>query len=316
MRKASTRLPEQGTQTPSPAPDLIPAEPKNQPRTHIAIGPANGGTSKPWNVVTIEHVLTNPKYTGCNVWHRFTQRLDTPRKRVDPRFWIKKAFAFPPIVDQYTFDRAQATLQTMRDSHWSSERILKRIRRLLKAKGELSERLLQEARGMPCTNTIHKHFGTYQQLYEKVGFKLAPVHVLKVEQAQRSARLRQALGHQLESLFPNHVVVTLSWRGKRSILRIDDTFTVSILFCRKAQSGKGPCWEAQPALAERDGITLICLLNGTYDRVLHYYVARKLGQWESLRMYRNGPFLRGTAKLDRLSDFYSLATRIWEKRSA
>ena len=28
MRKASTRLPEQGTQTPSPAPDLIPAETK------------------------------------------------------------------------------------------------------------------------------------------------------------------------------------------------------------------------------------------------------------------------------------------------
>jgi putative transposase len=47
MRKASTRLPEQGTQTPSPAPDLIPAETKNQPRTHIAIGTANGGTSAP-----------------------------------------------------------------------------------------------------------------------------------------------------------------------------------------------------------------------------------------------------------------------------
>ena len=45
MRKASTRLPEQGTQTPSPAPDLIPAKTKNQSRTHIAIGTANGGTS-------------------------------------------------------------------------------------------------------------------------------------------------------------------------------------------------------------------------------------------------------------------------------
>jgi hypothetical protein len=45
MRKASTRLPEQGTQTPSPAPDLIPAEPKKQPRTHIRIGTANGDTS-------------------------------------------------------------------------------------------------------------------------------------------------------------------------------------------------------------------------------------------------------------------------------
>src|SRR5437879_9529219 len=49
MRKASTRLPEQGTQTPSPAPDLIPAEPKNPPRAHIAIGTANGGTSECWD---------------------------------------------------------------------------------------------------------------------------------------------------------------------------------------------------------------------------------------------------------------------------
>jgi hypothetical protein len=45
MRKISTVLLEQGTQTPSPAPDLIPAETKNQPRTHIGIGTANGGTS-------------------------------------------------------------------------------------------------------------------------------------------------------------------------------------------------------------------------------------------------------------------------------
>src|SRR5438552_19210932 len=45
VTKASTRLPEQGTQTPSPAPDLIPAETRNQPRTRIRIGTANGGTS-------------------------------------------------------------------------------------------------------------------------------------------------------------------------------------------------------------------------------------------------------------------------------
>ncbi len=33
MRKASTRMPEQGTQTPSPAPDLIPAEAENRELT-------------------------------------------------------------------------------------------------------------------------------------------------------------------------------------------------------------------------------------------------------------------------------------------
>jgi hypothetical protein len=35
----------QGTQAPSPAPRLIPAETKNQPRTNIETGTANGGTS-------------------------------------------------------------------------------------------------------------------------------------------------------------------------------------------------------------------------------------------------------------------------------
>ena len=47
MRKASPGMPEQGTQTPSPAPDLIPAEDKNQSRTHTGIGTTNRGTSSP-----------------------------------------------------------------------------------------------------------------------------------------------------------------------------------------------------------------------------------------------------------------------------
>jgi hypothetical protein len=43
VRKASTGMLEQEIQSPSPAPDLIPAE--HQPRTYIQIGTTNGGTS-------------------------------------------------------------------------------------------------------------------------------------------------------------------------------------------------------------------------------------------------------------------------------
>jgi putative transposase len=64
MRKASTRLPEQGTQTPPPAPDLIPAEHENQPRTHIAIGTANGGTS----VAQAVQVLILLRVTKAIAW--------------------------------------------------------------------------------------------------------------------------------------------------------------------------------------------------------------------------------------------------------
>jgi DNA invertase Pin-like site-specific DNA recombinase len=271
---------------------------------------------KQWNDVTVLNILTNPKYTGCNVWNRRTQRLDTPLKSVEPELWIQKTLAFPPIVNQQTFDRAQATLQRMRDARWPDEKILKRIRRLLKSKGRLSESLLLKARGMPSTATIHKHFGSYRRLYEKLGYDLDARHVFRSDQLQRSKHLRKSLGDELRKLFPDHVVVNLSWRGGRSVLRIDDMFMVSILFCGHEKIQAGHCWAMRPVPAERDYITLLCLLNRTYDRVLHYYVAPKLGQWEYLRLRdTSSPFLLETEKLDHLSDFYDTVKRIWEERS-
>jgi hypothetical protein len=266
---------------------------------------------KQWNDVTVLDILNNPKYTGSNVWNRRTQRLDTHQRRVEPRFWIGKPLAFPPIVDQQTFKRAQATLQTMRDARWSTEKILRKVRRLLKAKGRLSERLLMTARGMPCTNTIHQYFGTYQQLYKEIGYELEPPHVFRVEQAKRSACLRRALGDELSTLFPDHVAVILSGRGKRSILQIDDTFMVSILFCRQEKTEAGYYWAVQPAPAERDCITLICLLNRRYDRVLHYHMIPRTGNWRHRSIYLNSPLLQETIKLERLSDFYVTVKKLW-----
>jgi len=67
MRKASTGMLEQGTQTPSPAPDLIPAKTKTRPRTYITIGTANGGTSvlRVWLLgKQLHHCQILVRYTG------------------------------------------------------------------------------------------------------------------------------------------------------------------------------------------------------------------------------------------------------------
>jgi hypothetical protein len=77
---------------------------------------------------------------------------------VDPQFWIGKPQAFPPIVDQQTFERAQATIQKLRESHWSAAKVLKRIRRLLKTKGRLSGEIILNARGAPSLGTIPQLF--------------------------------------------------------------------------------------------------------------------------------------------------------------
>ena len=91
MRKASTRLPEQGTQTPSPAPDLIPAEPKDQPRTRMAIGTANGGTSEAHRERTelpISHRNGAPiKKTIFDLIHDKNERLSFKPVRSTSDLW-------------------------------------------------------------------------------------------------------------------------------------------------------------------------------------------------------------------------------------
>src|SRR5882724_873374 len=119
---------------------------------------------------------------GCNVWNRSSQKLRSPKLCLDPRFWIAKPHAFAPIVDQQLFELAQLALPKMSDSHWTDEEILRRVRRLLKAKGRLSETLILKARGMPPTTTIHERFGSYRQLYEKVGYQLEPQYVFTADQ--------------------------------------------------------------------------------------------------------------------------------------
>jgi|SRR3984957_11592734 len=268
---------------------------------------------KPWNHQTVYKIIKNPKYMGCNTWNRLSQRLRSSPTRVERQFWVTKPEAFAPIVDEETFERAQAGLPLMH--LWSNEQILRRIRRLLKTKGRLSERLIMKARGMPSTATIHNHFGTYQQLYEKVGYCLDAKSVFRSEQGRRSTRLRQALIEELRGLFPEHIGVTQLGLRTRSLLLIDNTFMVSILLCRiGCEKGVPRYWEVYPVPAERDYITLLCTLNHKHDSVLDHYVFPRLNMWSSHRLRRNDP-LGSTLRLDGLSDFYATVARLWKDTS-
>ena len=193
-----------------------------------------------WKSTSVKEILMNPKYVGCNVWHRRTQRLHSSRTSVKPEYWIAKPSAFPAIVDQITFERAQASLKRLHDSHWTSEKALQRVRRLLKAEGSLNGEMFRKSRGMPSNNTIRRFFGTLRALYEEVGYKLHPRIVFRVEQAKRSECLRSALIDQINLLFRDHLNVVMTRRGKRPILLIDKQFVVAILLCDPATGFLAP----------------------------------------------------------------------------
>lgn len=74
---------------------------------------------KPWTNVNVRNILINPKYKGWNVWHRKSTKLRSNPRRVKPEQWITKSRAFVPLVDEETFERAQALLPRQLERVWT-----------------------------------------------------------------------------------------------------------------------------------------------------------------------------------------------------
>lgn len=273
------------------------------------------GDGKPWSPCTILHILNNPKYYGCNVWNRTTQRLQQTVRPMDPQNWILKPGAFPPLIDKKLFDDAMAGRPKSSDQWWSDEEILKQARRLLRRKGRLSEIIITNSPSMPALSTIHRRFGTYRQFYEKVGYHLETLDVRNNSHCESALRLRRKLVNAIQALFPDHVAITHLPGKTRSILSVDNTFLVSVVLCRPRISEKGTLgWPLCANADERSYITLACTLNKQLSRVRHYYLLERTDNFHSKCF--NDSFLRSAIRLQRLNTFYSTVKKLWEKRNA
>ena len=277
-------------------------------------------SGKPWYCRDIYNIVTNPKYAGCNVWYRGTQRLREKRSTVEPQHWISKPAAFTPIIDRETFDRTQAALPRRSDSLWSDEEILKTLRRLLASKGYLSESLILRTSGMPASNTLHSHFGTYRQLYDAVGYQLPPHDLYHGKHAEPSLRLRRKLVKQLGETFPEHVRVTSLSHSCRSILEVDHSFMVAVLLCVSYQRpGEQRFWVVRPTSAEREHITLLCKISPDKNRIASYHLLPRVDiPGRTHLSYNDDASLRRGFPLQNLSGFYAAvkALRFREGRIA
>ena len=268
-----------------------------------------------WQPRSVQLILKNPKYWGCNAWNRTTQRLQQKQRPTNLRDWVLKPGAFAPIINQQTFDTALAASPKRSDQWWSDEEILRRVRRLLKAKGRLSETLLLKARGMPAAATIHRHFGAYRQLYERVGYHLGTTDVQNNSSCEATLQLRRKVVTTIRELFPDNVAITHLPGKTRSIFLVDNTFMVSILLSRSRISKAGrKGWALEPRAAERPYITLVCAMNDQRDRVLRYFLLKSTDEFRSECFHDS--FLGRAERLPRLADFYQKVKTLWERTIA
>lgn len=271
---------------------------------------------KPWSNTTVYNTVTNPKYTGCNVWHRTTQKLRSNRIPVEPQDWVQKPGAFKAIVDQQTFDLAQARLPKIADYRWTDAEILKRVARLLKTKGRITESLILKARNMPVPNTIHRHFGGYRQLYKAVGYHREELDFYRGDQCERTLELRRKVVAEIRKLFPEHIVITHVPGSTKSILRVDDSFMVSVLLCRTKRRRKGrQHWVVETTALERGYITLLGKMNASHEHVVSYHLFPQI-DFKSHRSYEHDPWLETSVHIEKLEDFYLSAKNLWNEKPA
>jgi hypothetical protein len=192
--------------------------------------------------------------------------------------------------------------------------ILKKIRRLLKTKGRLSQAILQTAPGLPSLSSIRRMFGSYRRLYQKVGYQLSPFQELRSDRLNSSIRLRRELIEMIRTLFPDNIVISRLTDRRRSVLLIDRQFIVSVLFCSPMRRRGKYVWIVEPNSAESSYITLLCPVKRSHERVLGYFVFPHLDGFRTHFMFRNDPFLRAAVRLRDLSEFYATVTTVCDQR--
>jgi hypothetical protein len=186
---------------------------------------------KPWTADRVHSVLTNPKYTGCNVWGRTSAKLRSRQRRTDCEQWIISQTTIEPLIDQRTFARVQAAHPNYRIPIPDAV-LLEKLRGLLTSVGKLSAPIMRRSPGVPDPATYVHHFGSLRRAFELVGYHLPPREFGISEQFRRRSDLQEILIGPIEKLFPNQIRVVLE-RNRPMFIAEDGASTIPMSICQR-----------------------------------------------------------------------------------
>ncbi len=258
---------------------------------------------RPWANASVGRTLRNPKYVGCNIWGKTTCRLHTRVIAQPSGDWVVRIGAFAPIIDQRTFDRVQF-VRKKRLEKPTDEEILRRLKVLLRTKGKLTEKLIANTRNMPTLSTYRWRFGTWRQLYKQIGYDAPSASFSKVDSRTVTLRLRTALLARIAALFPERVTLFRLPRRMRSLIRLDNYLSISLLICPSLPTKKGEFeWKLNPIPFEQGYISLLGRLNRGNTDFHSFYVFREMDKLKQCKLKESNPWwTTGTRLLSELCE--------------
>jgi DNA invertase Pin-like site-specific DNA recombinase len=214
-----------------------------------------------WTTTTVLHALDRPQYAGRHVWGRTTAYLSAPAKKVPPAQWAVCPNAFQPLIGVELFERVQQRLADI-SYRMSDERLLERLKPLLKKHGKLTARIIQNSRLCPGVPTYVRRFGGLLSLYSRLGYDTSEL-IAQATSRQRGMLVRRAFLQSFIDGFPSQLEEVRATRRFRALLKYRKTgLLISIIVARyhPTQTGK-PRWFIEPPKNERRRVTILGLMD-------------------------------------------------------
>jgi len=269
-------------------------------------------SSGPWTYQAVRQIVLNSKYTGSLIWGRYTQKLRSHYRPVPRENWIVVSNAFTPVVDRDTFEAAQS-IWSRKTCRLSNEQFLERLRSLLKKKGRLNARIINESSLTPSCSAYEGRFGSLHKVYELVGYKRTDTFILRQLTQTHMLRMYRSLYRRLRHLFPDLMATHQSPRSRPKKLRFSTGVTVVVAVCPAEKTLTGHRrWRFESKFAEESGLpTLLCLCDGSNEKIARFVLVRNTSHIHSVAMLKeDDERLKRGIRLRDLRDFRRVAHRM------
>jgi len=259
----------------------------------------NGRKRVHWCAMVVNRLLKNPNYCGCSVYGHHSKRLETRRITNHRSLWTVTKGAWPPIIDEDTFDRAQKQFddQTI---HKSDAELLAGLRRLFEENGKVSTRLLNDSPSLPSVGPYVDRFGSLSEAAEKIGFigpKLAATRTKRFGRALRDQVIAQVIATD-----PNRITLIQRDGHFRPRLRVSGLM-VSVFVCRCLHISGRNRWVLHRIAKEQNCIALLIFMNPENTSLMDLFVVSDTESRTRYTLSLDDPWLQRAKKLASVGDF-------------
>jgi DNA invertase Pin-like site-specific DNA recombinase len=261
-----------------------------------------------WTRATVHQILTNPKYSGANVYNRQSFKLKRKRVKNPPEMWIRRDDAFAPLVSTEQFNEALGIIHK-RSQHLTDEELLERLKQLLSQWGTLSGILIDEAEDMPSSAAYRYRFGSLIRAYSLIGFEpsrdfsfIETNRVLRRFHAEQYAEILDQLRQAGAKLIHN---------PDNDLLTINQEFTASLVLARCWQTPSGSYrWGIRLDTSLCPDVTIAARLTPENRSILDYYLFPALDSLsEKLRLRTDNGIVLDVYRFENLQFFMNMARR-------